>query len=297
MLLTEAPTTQEKMAAKLAGRAPGVWRVAKRGDDDNMTAPSLLSAGLVSVIPDPQLLKTIDDVLRKEDATDGALLRILQLVLSRFDCATGTIHQLDQSGVWLELRAQVGIPPVIMDKVARIPVGKGMAGIAAERREPVQVCNLQTDDSGVAKPAAKETHMAGSIAAPILVEKTILRGALGVAKPVPYEFNADEQALLMEIGATIGRHLGGATKQAVLDQYFIEVRAKLIEVAAFLDRVDRAEGEGDYRIAAFREALKALDGSEAARARNILLALSDPTTAPVAAAKGKAASGAWPGED
>jgi hypothetical protein len=262
-----------------------------------MPVPSPLRAELVAVTPDSQLLRTIDGILRKDGATDDALLRILHLVLGRFDCATGTIHQLDPSGAWLELRAQVGIPAIIMDKVVRIPIGKGMAGIAAARKEAVQVCNLQTDDSGVVKPGAKETHMAGSLAAPILVEKTILRGALGVAKPAAYEFTAGEQALLLEIGEVIGRHLGGPTKQAVIDQYFIEVRAKLVEVAAFLDRVDRAEGEGDYRIEAFREALKALDGSEPVRARNILLALSDPTTEPIPEAKGKAASGAWPGKD
>ena len=44
-----------------------------------------------------------------------------------------------------------------------IPFGKGMAGICAERREPVSMCNLQTDDSGVARPTAKETKVAGAL--------------------------------------------------------------------------------------------------------------------------------------
>jgi L-methionine (R)-S-oxide reductase len=246
---------------------------------------------------DARLLQTIEGVLRTEGATEEALLRVLDLVLARFDCVTGTIHALSLQSGLLELRAQRGIPPVIMDKVVRIPVGKGMAGIAAERKEPVQVCNLQTDHSGVAKPGAKETRMEGSIAAPMLVDKTILRGVLGVAKPVAYEFTAAEQGLLLQVGEVIGRHLGTATKQAVLDQYFIEVRAKLIEVAAFLDRVDRAEGEDDYRIKAFREALKTLEGNQPERAKQILLALSDPTTEPIPAAKGKSASGAYPGKE
>jgi L-methionine (R)-S-oxide reductase len=244
---------------------------------------------------DAQLLQSIDGLLRTKGATDDALLAVLDLVLRRFECVTGTIHDLNRASGLLELRAQRGIPAVILDKVSRIPIGKGMAGLAAERKEPVQVCNLQTDNSGVAKPGARDTKMEGSIASPMLVDRTVLRGVLGVAKPVAYEFTAAEQALLLQLGEVIGRHLGTATKQAVLDQYFIEVRAKLIEVAAFLDRVDRAEGEDDYRVKAFRQALKALEASEPERAKQILLALSDPTSEPIPAAKGKSAAGAWPG--
>ena len=247
--------------------------------------------------PEAKLLQTIECLLQKQGADDDAMLRVLDLLLAHFKCVTGTIHCLDKKSGLLVLLAQRGIPTIIMDKVTRIPIGKGMAGLAAERKTPLQVCNLQTDNSGVAKPGAKETRMEGSIAVPMLVEKTVLRGVLGVAKPVAYEFTAAEQELLLQIGALIGSHLGTQTKQEVLDQYFIEVRAKLIEVAAFLDRVDRADGEEDYRIKAFREALKELDRAEPERAKQILLALSDPTTEPIPAAKGKSASGAWQGEE
>ena len=83
------------------------------------------------------------------------------------------------------------------------------------------------------------------------------------------------------------------TRQQVLDLYFLEARSQLIEVAAFLDRVDRATGDADFRLAAFREAMRHLADGEPQRARNVLLALSDPTTEPVAKAPGKGAVGAW----
>jgi hypothetical protein len=83
------------------------------------------------------------------------------------------------------------------------------------------------------------------------------------------------------------------TRQQVLDLYFLEARSQLIEVAAFLDRVDRATGEADFRLAAFRDAMRHLADGEPQRARNVLLALSDPTTEPVAKAPGKGAAGAW----
>jgi len=83
------------------------------------------------------------------------------------------------------------------------------------------------------------------------------------------------------------------TRQQVLDLYFMEARAKLIDLAAFMDRVERASGPEDFRMAAFRKALAEL-GKESQNARRVLLSLSDPTTEPIAAATTKAAAGAWP---
>jgi len=83
------------------------------------------------------------------------------------------------------------------------------------------------------------------------------------------------------------------TRQQVLDLYFMENRAKLIDVAAFLDRIDRAEGEADFRADAFREAMRHLSGGGPERAKNVLLALSDPTPEPIERAPGKGAIGAW----
>ena len=47
----------------------------------------------------------------------------------------------------------------------------------------------------------------------------------------------------------------------------MEARSKLIDLAAFLDRVDRGEGEADFRLNAFRQALKELDVKEPHRAK------------------------------
>jgi hypothetical protein len=81
----------------------------------------------------------------------------------------------------------------------------------------------------------------------------------------------------------------------LLDLYFLEARAKLIDLAAFMDRVDRGDGEADFRYDAFKQALKELDRGDAGRAKSVLMSLSDPTVEPVPAAPGKGAIGAWPG--
>lgn len=80
----------------------------------------------------------------------------------------------------------------------------------------------------------------------------------------------------------------------LLDLYFLEARAKLIDLAAFLDRVDRGEGEADFRYEAFKQALKELGRGDAERAKSVLMSLSDPTDEPVPVAPSKGAIGAWP---
>ena len=77
------------------------------------------------------------------------------------------------------------------------------------------------------------------------------------------------------------------TRQQILDLYFLDARHKLIELAAFLDRVERADGKDDFRLKAFRAALTKLDGKKKNKAKNVLLAFSDPTTKPIAKAEGK----------
>jgi hypothetical protein len=83
------------------------------------------------------------------------------------------------------------------------------------------------------------------------------------------------------------------TRQQILDLYFLDARHKLIELAAFLDRVERADGEDDFRLQSFRAALTKLDGKKKNKAKEVLLAFSDPTTKPIEKAAGKSACGAW----
>jgi hypothetical protein len=85
------------------------------------------------------------------------------------------------------------------------------------------------------------------------------------------------------------------TRQQILDLYFLDARSKLIELAAFLDRVERAEGKDDFRLKAFRTALAELTANKKEKAKKALLAFSDPTTEPIVKASGKGAVGAFPG--
>ncbi|WP_324026609.1 GAF domain-containing protein [Maribacter sp. BPC-D8] len=149
-----------------------------------------------------EIIAAIHTQLSKDTPNWDSLLKI---ILEHFDCSTGTLHFLDKDAL-LQLQSQVGIPEFLIPKLSTIPIGKGMAGIAAERRKPVEMCNLQTDDSGVARPSAKDTKVEGSLAAPLLYNEK-LYGTIGIAKPVPYDFTVPEIDLLMEIGELISKKL------------------------------------------------------------------------------------------
>ena len=62
----------------------------------------------------------------------------------------------------------------------------------------------------------------------------------------------------------------------VLDREFLLVRAKLIEIAASLDRISRAEGEveGDRRLQLIHEALDVLRQGQSDRAEQIQMICS-----------------------
>jgi len=144
------------------------------------------------------------------DERNTAWQSALDLILAEFKCPVGTIHMMDEGGEMLHLILRRGIPDAILDRVTRIPVGKGMAGLAAERRECVEVCNLQTDTSGDAKPGAKMTGMEGSIAVPMLIDGRVV-GVLGVAKPTAYTFSDVERRELLAIATQIGKAFDNAS--------------------------------------------------------------------------------------
>ena len=90
-------------------------------------------------------------------------------------------------------------------------------------------------------------------------------------------------------------HTSPLTATQIVDEYFIENRTRLLEMAAFLDRLDRADpnhASRDFRMQAFAEALGALSGP-GERLTRIQLLLSDPTTAPLEALDRKSALGAY----
>ena len=86
------------------------------------------------------------------------------------------------------------------------------------------------------------------------------------------------------------------TREQVINMYFLEHRAKLLDVAAFLDRIDRAQpgtASSDFRETALKQAIAVLIDGQPQRAKRVLELLSDSTAEMPQSAHGmKGASGA-----
>jgi signal transduction protein with GAF and PtsI domain len=134
--------------------------------------------------------------------TQPDLEKILRDTLATFGSETGTIHRLDAETQLLQLVAQVGLPPPMLAFVQTIPVGKGIAGQVIAQNQPVTMCNLQTDASGVAKPGAKQTGVGGALCVPIRNgDQTV--GTLGIGTVRQYEYTAEETKALQNIANSL----------------------------------------------------------------------------------------------
>lgn len=87
------------------------------------------------------------------------------------------------------------------------------------------------------------------------------------------------------------------TTQQIVDEYFIENRARLLEIAAFFDRLDRSrdaqDADADFRVRAMREGVRELLSPEAGRVPRVQMIFSDPTAEPREQLDRKAAYGAY----
>jgi L-methionine (R)-S-oxide reductase len=99
--------------------------------------------------------------------------------LTRYNASAGTIHLFENGG--LRLAGAINIPPPVQQVVAWVPYGKGMAGLALERKEPVHTCNLKEDKSGNVKPGAKAVDAQAAVAIPVFDATGSVAAVVGIA--------------------------------------------------------------------------------------------------------------------
>lgn len=133
------------------------------------------------------------------DAAPNRAQAHLDAIVARIGADSGTLHFLGTDGLLHLAAATAGMPEPVLRTIATIPVGKGMAGLAVERRRPVDACNIQTDTSGDVRPGARATQLAGAIVVPVFDGDAVV-GALGVANRAERRFSDEEIAGLLEAG-------------------------------------------------------------------------------------------------
>jgi L-methionine (R)-S-oxide reductase len=92
----------------------------------------------------------------------------------------GTVHRV-RAGELLLLTAAFNIPEQVVALVERVPLGKGMAGLAYERKQAISTCNIQTDDTGQVRPGAKMIGAQAGVALPVFDGQGVVRAVVGIA--------------------------------------------------------------------------------------------------------------------
>lgn len=126
----------------------------------------------------------------------------LEEIVAEFGADSGSIHIVEDG--LLILKAHTGIPPQVIEIVSRVPIGKGMAGLAAERNEPVSSCNIQSDETGNVKAGARQTGVGGAIVVPIRNLRGEAIGALGIGVRREHTYTEEETARLLETADALG---------------------------------------------------------------------------------------------
>lgn len=149
----------------------------------------------------------ISDVIKSAPTREQGAELALEIILAETTTTSGTVHLIPRGGQMMELLAARDIPPVVLEKVRVIPIGKGMAGVAVEKRQPVTTCNLQQDDAGgIIRQGARATGAQGALAVPVIVDGEAI-GALGVATRDPRDFTRAEIDAIMAIASVLGTAL------------------------------------------------------------------------------------------
>jgi hypothetical protein len=96
----------------------------------------------------------------------------------------------------------------------------------------------------------------------------------------------------------MGAHPGTSplTQRELIAEYFMEHRVQVLELAAFLDRLDRArelDGEDDFRMRSVQEALKTLVDGRGNRVQRVQMIFSDPRSELLDELDQKSAKGAY----
>lgn len=122
--------------------------------------------------------------------------RWLETFVGANEGAAGTVHAVSADDPdLLELAASFRIPAKVVERTRRIPRGKGMAGLALLRGQPVQTCNLQSDTSGDVRPGAKAVPAQAAVALPARREGKVF-AIVGIAYADERELNEDTLASL-----------------------------------------------------------------------------------------------------
>ena len=120
---------------------------------------------------------------------------------------SGTIHLRDSGRQVLHLAASQEVPRTVLEVVREVPWGRGMAGVAAERAEPVTFHDIQESLSPDIHPRERATGTRGVIVVPMMHGMEVV-GTIGVGSRVERVFTPGEIDWLLDLGRRLADDFG-----------------------------------------------------------------------------------------
>jgi signal transduction histidine kinase len=166
---------------------------------------------------------------------------VLATIVSRADQLSGTdggaIYEYDEPAEEFLLRATQRFEPQLVDvlRAARLRLGEGAIGAAAQRRQPVQIPDLLREGAyhGRLREVLPRFGFRAVLAVPLLREHRIL-GGLVVARKAPGEFSAEAVDLLRTFAAQSAIAIQNARLFRELEQKSRELEAASRHKSEFL---------------------------------------------------------------
>ena len=124
---------------------------------------------------------------------EGVLEQLLTRVREVLDTDTAAVYELDDEEQTLVARASKGMGGEDVERGVRVPVGRGFAGLVAERRTAVR--SAEVPDLELVSPLMREQGIVSLVGVPLEVEGRLL-GVLHAGTREPRTFSGDDVALL-----------------------------------------------------------------------------------------------------
>jgi phosphoserine phosphatase RsbU/P len=190
---------------------------------------SVLSKQEKHVPVDPLLLE-VADVMATSLDLDTTLRRVAEVVRKVIDYEIFAILLLNEKTQELRIRFQVGYPPEFADR-ARIKVGEGVTGQAAQLRQAVLIDDVTQDPRYIA--AVPNVH--SELAVPLTTKNRVI-GVIDLEAREPGYFNEEHKRLLTLIASRMAAGIENAqlytrtTKQARILLLLNEIARELTSI-------------------------------------------------------------------
>ncbi len=189
------------------------------------------------------LLMDVADVVNTTLDLNTILKRVAELVRRVIDYEHFAILLLNEKTQELKIRFAIGYPPEAVER-ARIRVGEGVTGLAAQRREPVLVNDVLKTPQYIETMA----EVRSELAVPLIIKNRVI-GVIDIEAAQPGYFNEEHKRLLSLIGSRIASGIENArlytrtSRQAKTLTVLNEISRDLtsiLDLDALLQRVGEA---------------------------------------------------------